>query len=92
MPQFNFSQNEKGELAAELAKDGDDFAPALAKAFGNQLTEVVSERSGGALAFIPAPQKLKMLKAGLMKRWFDVNPVRLQEHLRSLSERQDGME
>jgi hypothetical protein len=74
LPEMEVAENDLGQLEGVITAEGDDLIPALTKSFGNQYVQVMSERTGGALAFIPGAKKLEALKLGLMKKWFDVNP------------------
>jgi len=52
LPQFEISESEHGDLEGLITGPGDDVGPALAKAFGNQWVETVSEHSGGLFQHI----------------------------------------
>jgi hypothetical protein len=75
IPNISFSEDDKGKINYLLENAGDDFTSALQKSFKSQFTEVASEKTGGMLAFIPGADKLKLLKAGVMRRWFGINPT-----------------
>lgn len=65
MPKFD----EYGEL-----KKGDDVLPAIAKAFGEQWVETVSERSGGLFTEFGDAAKSELIKRGLLKSFLKNNP------------------
>jgi len=74
IPDISFNEDDKSKIDYVINNAGDDFSSALQKSFKSQFTEVASEKTGGMLAFIPGADKLKLLKTGLMRRWFGINP------------------
>lgn len=64
--------------------EGEDFAPALAKAIGDQFIEVTSERSGGLLQQIPVPKRLSLIRDALTARWRTAHPGRTASELQAL--------
>ncbi|MBU2249172.1 MAG: hypothetical protein KKD77_20665, partial [Gammaproteobacteria bacterium] len=71
---------------AERMAGGDDFIPALYKAYGDMTIEVLSERSGGVpgklLNKIPMPQRITALKAAVAKAWMGKTGGSVNDFLR----------
>lgn len=74
LPGVAVNEADNGELVGAITKEGDDFLPALRKAGGDTFVELLSERTGGALKFLPGASKIQGLKAALVQRWFGRNP------------------
>lgn len=81
-PGVQISEDDEGQLSGVITNEGDGFGEALRKSIGNQYVELLSERTGAALGFIPfkamaakvpglteAGAKLAQIKAGLVSKW-----------------------
>jgi len=80
MPELGLSEDEKGELAVVIEGPGEDLLPALAKSFGDQWAETVSEHSGGLFGELGAIAKKaaldQALKSGLLSSFIKANPTK----------------
>lgn len=74
LPEYEFSQNDLGKMEFEVTKEGDTLTTALAKSFGDQWVEIVSERSGGLFTAIGKNARDGLVKLGIMKAFFKANP------------------
>jgi len=74
MPEFDISEDEAGELVGTLIGGGQDFLPALSKAFRRQWVEVVSERSGGMFPLLGSVGQDIAMKTGIMRAFLKANP------------------
>lgn len=91
-PQIAAGEDEAGKLRAIIKDNGDDFAPAVAKALGSQYVEVLSEHSGGmageVLGKVPGVAALQRLKEKVIAKWFQTHPsATIDELLKQLKER-----
>ena len=70
--------DEAGMLAVQFAKEDESFSEAvraqLGAGFLDTYIEIWSERTGGALRFIPGISKLSGLKTTILRRWLGIRP------------------
>lgn len=69
LPGVQIEAGDDNLLSGIVTSEGDGFGEALRKSIGNQYVELLSERTGGALGFLPGADKLAQLKAGLASKW-----------------------
>lgn len=74
LPDYQFTPNDLGKMEFEVTKQGDTLTNALAKSFGDQWVEVVSEHSGGLFTSIGKGARDGLVKLGIMKAFFKANP------------------
>jgi hypothetical protein len=74
LPEYEFTQNDLGKMEFEVTKEGDTLSSALAKAYGDQWVEIVSERSGGLFTAVGKGARDGLIKLGIMKAFFKANP------------------
>lgn len=83
--------DEAGQLAVEFDRTDENFRDAMVRnlpaGFLDSYIEIWSERTGGALKFLPGASKLAGLKAAIAKRWLQKNPT---STLRDLSKKIAG--
>ena len=74
MPEFQLSESEKGEISGIITEKGDDLLPAVAKAFGDQWVETVSEHSGGLFLTVGSGIRNSIIKTGIVSSFKKKNP------------------
>lgn len=74
LPQYNISKGELGTLQFDITQPGDTLSLALAKAYGDQWVELVSERSGGLFNQVGQSARDGLVKTGLLKSFLKANP------------------
>lgn len=67
-PNVSVTEDQAGNLAATITKEGDGFTTALRKAIPGQFNELLSETMGGGLKYLPLAGKIQALKAGMLNR------------------------
>ncbi|MCP5375199.1 MAG: hypothetical protein H6743_03785 [Rickettsiaceae bacterium] len=75
LPEYEIGLNDLGQLELEITKPGDTLSQALAKAYGDQWVEVVSERSGGLFTAVNKSARDGLIKLGLLKSFLKANPT-----------------
>jgi len=81
LPEYQFSENEEGDLLAEIGKDvegneldGKTIFPAMTHALGDQWIETLSEKSGGLFTAMPTPKRVKVLRTAIYRALRKANP------------------
>ena len=57
-----------------LDREIQDRDPSLLKAFGDVYVEVLSERGGEALKYVPVPKRVRKLRRVIMEEWLKLHP------------------
>lgn len=74
LPQLQMSPEDESGLKEITFTKSDDFLTALRDSALDQFVEVTSEHSGGSLAFIPVPARIKALKHAIARRFAKLLP------------------
>jgi len=87
--QYGLHKLDEQNVMVALSRPGDDFVPAMAKAFGDVAIELASERAGSAFTKefwrtpageifkkLPASERMSAVKAAVMDRWLAASPGR----------------